>query len=252
MNLAIYGCASTLHSAERSHDALASNVANIGVAGFKARIPAIEGQDHGKLPAEIAPNDEGEFEDFLGDVMTQPVTRTDFRPGPMVPTGDATDVALEGPGFFVVEQPEGTVEYTRNGQFTISADGLLVTPSGARVRGIEGNIRLVPGGGELTIDSRGELFQGGNRIARIEIVDFDNRGRLVATEGGFRLPEQNPGAPQRLEEPRVRQGFIEGANTSPMQEMVRLIALTRLHEANQKVISAADQQLGQAVRELTV
>ncbi len=61
-------------------------------------------------------------------------TETDFSQGSIDETGNATDVALNGNGFFVV-QNGGTTEYTRDGNFTLSADGSLTTQGGQQVMG---------------------------------------------------------------------------------------------------------------------
>ena len=108
---------------------------------------------------------------------------TDYSEGPMRVTDNTFDFALSGPGFFLVEYTnkadETSVKYTRDGNFTMNAQGYLVTQDGDYI--LDENrrrIRLDPNEKEIGTNTNGDIYQAGNLVATIGVVDFEDYDML--------------------------------------------------------------------------
>ena len=172
---------------------------------------------------------------------------TDFSQGPIRPTGVDLDVALNGPGFFVVQTPGGLL-YTRAGNFTLNRDGELVTHGGHRVQGDAGPIRI--GNGPVEIDRQGAISEGGRAVGRLRVVDFTRPYALEKEEGQlFRLRDETV-APETAREVEVIAGHQEASNMGVVQSIVELIDTMRTFEAYQRMLQSMDNTVGRAANEL--
>ena len=171
------------------------------------------------------------------------------RQGPIEQTGRPLDLALEGDGFFQVQLPEGAVGYTRDGSFTISDQGTLVTHGGYTI--IPGVV-IPPDSGEVTISRMGIIstVSAGDtlpvEIGRIELARFANApGMLALGENLFRETaasgEPIAGFPQDPGFARIIQGGLEASNVEIVQEMVDMITAMRAYEINSKAVQSAEQ-----------
>jgi flagellar basal-body rod protein FlgG len=173
-------------------------------------------------------------------------TQLDASPGALDPTTSPLDVALQGPGFFVVNN-DGRELYSRNGHFVRSADGVLLDHQGRRVQGEGGDI-TVPNG-DVTISPTGEISVNGAAIDRLRVVNFEKSADLVKAEGSAHSAP--PGsAPIPLDSATIRQGFLEKSNVDAVHEMVEMIATARNYEVNSKLVLAQDESLRHVVGEL--
>ena len=175
-------------------------------------------------------------------------TRTEFSTGPLRETGNALDFALEGRGFFVIRS-EGGDRLTRAGTFTRSAEGVLSTPDGAAVLGIDGRPIALPERGRIAVDEQGNLSIDDAQVATLRIVDTQELERL-RKEGGTRFV-----APADLELTAaqgvtVRQGVIELSNVNPILTLVEMIDALRVYEAAQRSARSVDDTLRRAVNEV--
>lgn len=189
---------------------------------------------------------------------------TRFDQGPLKKTDKDTDLALNGEGFFVVQTNRG-MRLTRSGAFILNADGFLVTPDGFPLMGEKGPIQvnqnnfIVRPNGEVWInaaignnpqDTWGKDVNAWENPVlldklQIRVVDYprhlDKEGNsfYVTTpeSGEARLPD--PG-----KEPEVLQGYLEASNVNLVTEMVNMIEVQRMYEANQKAIMSHDTMLG--------
>lgn len=164
------------------------------------------------------------------------IVGTNFSQGPSKQTGNPLNVALEGPGFFAVDTPNG-VRYTRQGSFQLTTKGELVTPDGNKIRG-KGLSDL--GDGDVTIDSDGNVQVDGKDQGSLEIVEFETPDALQK-EGHSLFVSPDAGAAKKSQETTVQQGYLEMPNVNPVTEMVNLIELNRLYEAYQKTITSIDE-----------
>ena len=139
---------------------------------------------------------------------------------------------------------------TRNGQFYINSEGVMVNSMGHQFSDSAGGpITVEPDLGEVSIDKEGQVFQGEELIGEIGIFKFDDPlTQLERIGGGFITKDENF-VPQQSEPGSfsVMQGFLEGSNVSSIEEMIGLIEVSRAHEANQKMIQTFDQNVGKAI-----
>ena len=241
----IYTNAASLSALERWQQTISQNLAAANVAGFKKANFAIESDE--KKTTEYAP-DGITAAKHSGGIPSR-TTSLNFAPGDMKVTGKTTDFAVEGPGFFQVQGADGNNLYTRDGEFHINQDNVLVTKHGLPVLADGGPITVNPEQGELTVARDGSISQGGNPLGRLNLYDFDDPDQLTRVEGGFfEAPEGTN--PQALEQVAVTQGAIESSNVMPMTELVNLIAVSRAYEAAQRSVTSHDDLISKAINSL--
>jgi flagellar basal-body rod protein FlgG len=168
----------------------------------------------------------------------------------MVNTQNPLDMAIAGEGFFQISQPDGTIAYTRDGNFKLSNTGQLVTASGAL---LQPAITIPPNASSVTFGRDGtvsvELVGGGAQvIGQIQLARFVNPSGLEAKGQNLMKETSASGAPQVLQ-PGVTgagtlmQGTLEASNVNVVEEMVNMIETQRAYEINSKAISAVDGML---------
>jgi flagellar basal body rod protein FlgG len=150
------------------------------------------------------------------------------------------DFALYGKAFFVIETPEGPL-YSRNGVFLTNHNGQIVTSDGRIVAGQAGPI-TVPndiGLSQLSVSGDGSISAGGAAIGKFKLVDFeDNENKLVpAGANCFKMPDEDV-TPVTADHVVVKQGYQEASNVKIVDELVDMIMVSRLYEANMKLLSA--------------
>lgn len=215
-----------------AQDITANNLANVNTSGFKREVPAFVGflsTAQGAAPTSAIDAQAG----------------TDLAQGPLQQTDDKMNFALEGAGFFVVQTPQGPA-YTRDGAFTLAADGTLTSVSGDPVLGANGPIRLSPG--TFSVDERGEITQNGRVVDALKVVTFAQPEGLRKLGGN--LLAAPFAQPQAAPQARVRQGYLEGSNVNAVREMVDMISGYRAFEASQKAVLAQDETLEKLVNEV--
>jgi flagellar basal body rod protein FlgG len=214
-------------------DRLAADIANIGSAGYK-------GQRTARASAERP-----QFDRALQTAIdtTAGGERVDMTSGAFAPTGRPLDLALEGPGFFVVATATGE-SYTRNGHFTINSERQLVAEDGALVVGDEGPITL--GDGDIRVDDDGSVWAGSARAGRLKVVEFADPGALDRSSATrFLSSGQNPGDATGSV---VRSGALEQSNVSLAERIAHLTTVSRGFEAMQKAISTVMNEVdGRAI-----
>jgi flagellar basal body rod protein FlgG len=164
----------------------------------------------------------------------------DFSQGSIVETGRPLDFALYGKGFFVIETPEGLL-YTRNGTFQTNQNGQIVDCNGRIVAGQAGPITIptnVPLS-QLGVSSDGTISGGGIEMGKFRLVDFaDNENKLIPVGSNcYQMPDENV-EPVPAEHIVVKQGYQEASNVKMVEELVDMIMVARLYEANMELLSA--------------
>ncbi len=219
----------------------ANNLANMSTTGFKVEkllLASNEGKtaSHSDGPRKISfANDWGVARDFSDGV----IENTD-RP---------LDMALSGKGFFVVETPEGD-RYTRDGRFTVDETGSLSTADGMGVLDETGApVLLDANGGAPKIDRKGVITVDGQEVARLKIVDFDDKGAL-SKDGYARFVAPADAVPQIVENPTVMQGFLERSNVVPILEINRMIEVNRAYQAVSSMLKKQEDTSKQAIQRL--
>ena len=169
---------------------------------------------------------------------------TDYSQGSFKVTDNTYDLALSGEGFFTIEFTNKANQtetlYTRNGQFSVTDEGYLVTEDGDYVMGTDGRIKFDPTKGSA-IDQQGRITQDGKLVATLKITDFEDKNYLE--KYGENLLRPVEGATYRNADAKVFSGYLEASNVNIVTEMVDLITITRQYEANQKIIKSIDETL---------
>jgi flagellar basal-body rod protein FlgF len=218
----------SLDALTKEFDIIAHNLANASTVGYKRRCnvftKALEAQS-------AAYNDEDGEESASQGVF-------DFSQGRLVQTNRALDFALYGNGFFVIETPDGPL-YTRHGVFQTNLNGQIVDLSGRTVAGVAGPI-TVPSNVDLSdvhVSDDGRIEGRGGLIGQFQIVGFpDSEDQLIpAGDTCFRTPEDIE--PEDVENPVVTQGYQEASNVKLIDELVHMIMVSRLYEANMRLVN---------------
>jgi flagellar basal body rod protein FlgG len=174
---------------------------------------------------------------------------TDFSQGTLVPTGNPTDLALSGSGFFVVNGPNGPL-YTRNGNFQISSGGVLMTSEGYPVTLAGGKPLQADSGGPISIQSDGSVLQDGNLAGQLQIVDFKDATQLNRASGPYFQNSDAQSNPVTASQAAVYQGKIESSNAQPAESAARMVLLLRRYEMLQRAIRVGSEMNQQSVQEV--
>lgn len=246
MNVSLFQAAAAMNASSRWQELIAENISASSVPGFKKQDISYSAVEAGLMSAR-------------GANGTQPVPYslprmngfTNFTNGEMKLTGVKTDTAIDGPGFFEVQLPNGTSGYTRDGEFHVDGQGQLVTKSGLPVMGNGGSIQLDPRDpNPISIAPNGDISQGAARKGRIKVVEFATP-QLLTPLGGGNFGALDPKLqPTDSTRANVRQGFLEAGNTSSVAEMANMITAMRHFEANQKLVQLQDERMGKSISEL--
>ncbi len=246
----LYTAASGMIAEIRRLDVVANNLANVDTPGFKREgitfsdyfyhTGLIKGSPRSYLPSqERSPS---YWFDAQNAVVFPDEHYFSFVPGAVKETGNPLHVALDGPGFFAVSTPWGTM-LTRAGNFHVGADGVLKTVDGYPVLGrVAPNMPpepiVVNPNTPVEITADGWVVQNGNRLFRIEVRDFNgdyNRYLEAFGYNYFRFKDpRNTGTLKP--DYRLMVGYVETSNADVVREMVNLISCMRHYEACQKAV----------------
>jgi flagellar basal-body rod protein FlgF len=228
--------ASSLEALSQQYRAIAHNLANATTPGYKRLRTAFV------QALEQAMSVAGEAEAGGGETVSG-LTTVDFGQGTLTRTGSSLDLALDGKGFFVLEGPEGR-RYTRAGRFHVDLTGQLVDSSGRIVLGEGGPIVVPPtvSPTDVHVGRDGTVLAAGQSIGKLEVVAFDDESDLEPV-GENAFAAVDGASAEAAESFAVRQGYLESSNVSTVQELVGLIEVTRLYEANIKSVTVQDERL---------
>jgi flagellar basal-body rod protein FlgG len=235
-------------------ESISNNVANANTVGFKKQ--------------------RTEFQDLLYQTVREPGTPTGptttsptglqvgtgvrvigttrvFQQGTLLNTGNPLDIAIEGDGFFGIQQGDGTLAYTRAGALKVDAEGRVVNPEGLP---LDPPIMIPPDAvgisisatGVVTVTTPGQTM--GVDVGQITLANFANPAGLRALGHNLLVPtagsgEAMIGEPASDGRGALLQGAVEQANVDVVEEMIGMITAQRNYEINSKVITTADEML---------
>jgi flagellar basal-body rod protein FlgF len=225
MQRGLYIAASGMVSEQVRQDLIANDLANAATPGYKAD----RATQRGFQEVLLQNTQTGRPVGALGAGVEIDRQATDWRPQPARRTEEPLDFAIAGEGFFAVQTAQG-VRYTRNGRFSATGDGMLVTAQGDPVLGRNGAPLRVGAGGTVPPGALNVVLLANPRKA--------GEGLVVGQPAGQ--------APAGV----VRSGELEGSGADPARAMVDMIASLRAFEAGQRVIRTIDDTLGKAVNEV--
>jgi flagellar basal-body rod protein FlgG len=244
---------------ETNLDAISNNIANGSTAGYKKQ--------------------RADFQDLLYQTMRSAGTQTSstattptglqvgngvrvvamsrsFAQGSTLMTNNPLDLTIEGNGFFVVQQADGTPAYTRSGNFQTNAQGQIVTPEGYA---LDPAITVPPDATSVSIGADGTVNvtlasqAAPTQVGQITTATFINPAGLTSLGHNLFKESAASGNPQvgvagTDSRGSLLQGALENSNVDVVEEMVGLINAQRGYEINSKVISAADEMLQSATQ----
>jgi flagellar basal-body rod protein FlgG len=254
---ALYSAASGMSAQETNIDNIANNLANANTVGFKSR--------------------RAQFQDLMYQSMVQPGTASGqqtvvptgmqlglgtraasneiiFTQGAFTETDNPLDLVIQGNGFFQIQMPNGTLAYSRAGQFQLDKSGNVVTSQGYT---LSPQIAIPATAQQVTIASDGTVsYTLPNQTAaqtagQIQLANFANPAGLNSLGNNLYAPtdasgEPTIGAPGGAEGlGSLLQGYTEQSNVSIVNEFINLIQAQRGYESNSKVVQAADQMYQQ-------
>lgn len=254
MHPALWVSKTGLSAQDTALTTISNNLANVNTTGFK--------------------RDRAVFEDLLYQVKRQPGgltsqnselpsglqvgtgvrvvgTAKEFTQGSLQITEQPLDMAINGRGFFQVLMPDGTLSYTRDGQFQLNSEGQVVTANGHLLEpgiNVPDNTTALTIGVDGTVSAVVENEAQPTELGQITLVDFVNPQGLQAIGNNLFRETNASGDPQEGEAGMagiggIEQGSIESSNVEVVEELVNMITTQRAYEMNSKVVSASDQML---------
>lgn len=238
MELGLEQNALSMYALERQQAMISHNLACSTVRGYQSKVSGFSGKRNGIIA-------------FPGVQPASSIKPTlqisnNTLPGSIERTAIPTDVAIQGNGFFKVQDNLGNVSFTRNGSFHFNESGVLCDYLNRQVIADGGTIQAENNGDPIFINRNGQVFEGDQEL-----------GTLTA----YTLPEfiaKNPGgsytaneiAGTQLASVSFESGYLEQSNVSPIHEMVQMIQVSNAHEANRNMIKQLDNELGEAIQVL--
>ncbi len=256
----LYTAATGMDAMQTKLDVIANNLANINTTSFKRDRANFEDLLYrndvypGMLDAQQNPTPVG-VQIGLG-ARVQSIQK-DFRQGTLEQTGRELDIAIEGKGFFQVNDPvTQTTLFTRAGDLDINANGALVIGSAETGRLLEPPVLIPQGATAVVINPNGEVMvrQPGEtnltQVGQIQLAQFINPdGLLKLGENLYQQTDASsaalPSTPGQDGLGVIRQGQLESSNVEPVKELIDLITTQRGFELNSQAIQAGDQVLQQ-------
>jgi flagellar basal body rod protein FlgG len=241
MNIGLYQSAASLTALEHWQDAVSQNITSSQVSGYRKRTVEFSSQDGGQW--NLDPNSSTTGDTSQTAQFPKISNGINYLPGDTQPSGRDLDVAIQGPGFFEVQSPDGSHAFTRDGEFSVRSDRTLVNGSGAEVLSDSGSpIVLAANGDKVPINKDGTIIQGTATVGRLGVEDFPDTTQLQPLAGGL-FAAADGATPTPVEQPDLLQGYTEASNVTPMREMVDMVLISRCYDANQKIIKSADEEM---------
>lgn len=241
MDSLIASAAAGMRARLETLDLLANNIANSSTAGFKADresfLPWLDPEAEAEGPASVAP--------FLKRQWT------DFSQGTLSKTSNSLDVALQGQGFFEVQDGAKAL-WTRNGSFQLNSNGKLQTTEGYLLRVIpaDGNDYRLNPALPVDVDPEGVIRQEGRAIGRIDLASFANPAALDKQGSTYFRTEDSTLTPTRAQGVRFHQGYLESANGAAIESSVRLVSVMRQFESLQRATTIGAEMNKRSIEEV--
>ncbi len=217
MDLGLDIAASGMVAEQVRQDQLANDLANASTPGFKPD----ETPQHSYGAVLMANTEGGAAIGSVNEGVALGKAFTNMTPGTMQETGEPLDFAIEGSGFFAVKTPQG-VRYTRDGQFTTSAQGVLTDANGDPVLGAKG--------AQIKVSATGTV--PASAIGVFEVPGAAKQGENLYTGAAAGKPNGT-----------VRQGSLEGSGVDAAKTMIEMITSLRSFQSGQQAIQTIDQTM---------
>ncbi len=250
----LYTGTTGMNAQQLNIDVIANNLANVSTTGFKRSITDFQDllYETLKVPgSKTSTTTQNPTGILVGmGVGTGAVTKV-FGQGSLIQTQNPLDIAIQGDGFFQIQLPNGTIAYTRDGNFNLDSNGQIVNANGYPLLP---SITVPLGAQKITISSTGivsAVLAGSTtstQIGTIELATFINNAGLSSTGDNLYVETDasgtpNTGTPGDNGYGTLSQNFLEGSNVNIVQEMANMITAQRAYEINSKTITTSDQMM---------
>jgi len=254
MNPALWAAKTGLDAQQTRMAVVSNNLANVNTTGFKKSRAVFEDllyQNVRQVGAATSQDTQAPSGMSLGTGVRVVATEKTYTQGNLSQTGNSLDLAVNGRGFFQILLPDGTLAYTRAGDFQLSSQGQLVTANGYVV---QPGISIPQGAQSITIGADGVVSvqlagqSTPTQVGTLQLVDFVNpaglqpRGENLLVETAASGTAQ-AGTPGQSGLGTLEQGAVESSNVNVVEEMVNMIETQRAYEMNTKAIQTTDQML---------
>ena len=237
MQSGLYVALSSQIALEKRLNTIADNVANASTVGFRATGVKFDDVVSG-------------LDDKALSFVTSGDTYISNTNGPLRETGNPFDFAVKGDAWFGIETPGGAV-MTRDGRFTLTENGELVTIEGYPVLDAGGApIQLDPRNGPPRAGADGSLRQGDNLVGALGLYNFDPGPNFIRFGNSGLVPAGEPEPVVDRLDAGVVQGFLEESNVNPMLEITKLIMVQRAFENGAAMIRATESTYDEAIKTL--
>jgi len=254
MNSALWVAKTGLDAQQTRLSVISNNLANANTMGFKSSRAVFEDLLYQNVRQVGAQSSEGTQLPsglMIGTGVRTVATEKSHAQGNLVQTEGSLDLAIQGRGFFQVLRPDGSLAYTRDGSFQLSATGEVVTAGGYLVQPaitVPTDAQSVTIGSDGTVSVSTAGATAPTQIGNIQLADFANPtglqpiGENQFLESGA-SGSPTTGTPGLSSIGSLVQGALESSNVNSVKELVSLIETQRAYEMNSKAISTADQML---------
>lgn len=251
---ALFTAYTGMNNEQNRLDIISNNIANAATTGYKQESVTSQAFEQ-MLAVKIRDGSDAYIDRPIGKMslgVKLGEVYTDYTQGSLRQTENTYDLALSGEGFFQIRVVDGrgepSIKYTRDGNFTMTADGFIVDAEGNHLQGSSGDLQVDPKAAEVAITSEGFVQVDGNVVDRIPLVDFENYDYLE--KYGKNMYQAVDGATVKPATASIVQGYLEQSNVNVVSEMVDMITITRAYEANQKIIRSVDTMLDKAANQI--
>jgi len=253
---ALYTAASGMSTQQTNLDTIANNLSNSATTGFRARRLQFEDMIYQNM---IAPGSAQTQQTVsaglqIGLGTRSAATEMVMTQGNFNQTSNPLDLAIQGGGFFQVSMPDGTIAYTRDGNFTKNSQGQVTTMDG---NPLIPSITIPSNATNVTISQYGVVSATlpgqtqPTQLGTIQLANFANPAGLSSSGSNLFIPTAASGNPI-TDTPggtsgmgTLQQGYLENSNVDVVEEFVQMILAQRAYESNSKVVHAADDMYSQ-------
>jgi flagellar basal-body rod protein FlgG len=247
--------ATGMQAQQTNVEVISNNLANMTTTGFKRQRAEFQDLIYQNL-RRVGSNssDSGSIVPSGAQVGLGVKTAAIYRineQGNLQQTSNTLDMAIQGNGYFQVTLPDGETAYTRDGTFSLSANGTIVTADGYIV---QPGLQIPTAATGVTINTSGQVQvtlagqTAPSTIGQLQLAIFPNETGLEAQGDNLYLQSAASGQPVTGNPAttgfgNVMQGFIETSNVNVVTEITNLISAQRAYEMNSKVITTSDDML---------
>lgn len=248
MTKGFYNLTSGMLSQSRRLDVVSNNMTNLATPGYKSEL--YTDSTFQEVMMSLVGNKEKSGTQEIGTesyILAPSELYVDYAQGVLEETGLVLDFAIEGDGFFAIQTEDG-VEYTRNGSFSLDAEGYLVLPDHGRVLGADGQpIQLTTD--DIRADGTGRIYtqDGGYYLGQLGVFTFADNAQLVKNPSGLFGDNGQAAAPAAAQ---IHWKWVEGSNVDMIEEMSTMITAERALQSAAQILKLYDELLTKATTEV--